>query len=230
MSVILTVRQLTAQIKHAVEAGFPYVWVQGEVTNVSRPASGHVYFSLKDENAQLQAVWFKGNQRERETFDPLTGEVFENGPRLSLAGTLRNGQQVICAGRLTVYAPRGGYQLVVELVQDSGEGQLHLALEALRRKLDAKGYFSLERKRPLPEHPRRITVITAPRGAAIRDFLRLSGERGTGSAIRIHPVPVQGDEAPPRIVDAIAAENRGRLGRSARPHPGRGFAAGPVGL
>lgn len=208
MSVILTVRQLTAQIKHAVEAGFPYVWVQGEVTNVSRPASGHVYFSLKDENAQLQAVWFKGNQRERETFDPLTGEVFENGPRLSLAGTLRNGQQVICAGRLTVYAPRGGYQLVVELVQDSGEGQLHLALEALRRKLDAKGYFSLERKRPLPEHPRRITVITAPRGAAIRDFLRLSGERGTGSAIRIHPVPVQGDEAPPRIVDAIAAENR----------------------
>lgn len=85
MSVILTVRQLTAQIKHAVEAGFPYVWVQGEVTNVSRPASGHVYFSLKDENAQLQAVWFKGNQRERETFDPLTGEVFENGPRLSLA-------------------------------------------------------------------------------------------------------------------------------------------------
>ena len=143
MSVILTVRQLTAQIKHAVEAGFPYVWVQGEVTNVSRPASGHVYFSLKDENAQLQAVWFKGNQRERETFDPLTGEVFENGPRLSLAGTLRNGQQVICAGRLTVYAPRGGYQLVVELVQDSGEGQLHLALEALRRKLDATGYFCL---------------------------------------------------------------------------------------
>lgn len=208
MSVILTVRQLTAQIRQAVESGFPYVWVQGEATNVSRPASGHIYFSLKDENAQLQAVWFKGNQREQETFDPLTGEVFENGPRRSLAGTLRNGQQVICAGRLTVYAPRGGYQLVVDLVQESGEGQLHLALEALRRKLDAKGYFRLERKRPLPEHPQRVAVITAPRGAAIRDFLRLSGERGTGSCIRIHPVPVQGDEAPQKIVEAIAAENR----------------------
>ena len=116
---ILTVRQLTAQIKDAVESGFPYVWVRGEVTNVSRPSSGHIYFSLKDENALLQAVWFKGSQKERETFDPLTGEVFEDGPRMSLAGTLRNGQQVICAGRLTVYAPRGGYQLVVELAQDT---------------------------------------------------------------------------------------------------------------
>ena len=208
MSVILTVRQLTAQIKQAVETGFPYVWVQGEATNISRPASGHIYFSLKDENAQLQVVWFKNNQREHETFDPLTGEVFENGPRPSLARTLRNGQQIVCAGRLTVYAPRGDYQLVVDLVQDSGEGQLHLALEALKRKLDAKGYFSLERKRPLPEHPHRITVLTAPRGAAIRDFLRLSGERGTGSCIRIHPVPVQGEEAPQKIVDAIASENK----------------------
>ena len=174
---ILTARQLTAQIKDAVESGFPYVWVRGEVTNVSRPSSGHIYFSLKDENALLQAVWFKGSQKERETFDPLTGEVFEDGPRTSLAGTLRNGQQIICAGRLTVYAPRGGYQLVVELAQDSGEGQLHLALEALKRKLAEKGYFSLERKRPIPEHPHRVAVLTAPSGAAIRDFLRLSGER-----------------------------------------------------
>ena len=205
---ILTVRQLTAQIKDAVESGFPYVWVRGEVTNVSRPSSGHIYFSLKDENALLQAVWFKGSQKERETFDPLTGEVFEDGPRMSLAGTLRNGQQVICAGRLTVYAPRGGYQLVVELAQDSGEGQLHLALEALKRKLAEKGYFSLERKRPIPEHPHRVAVITAPSGAAIRDFLRLSGERGTGCEIRIHPVPVQGDDAPPRIAEALDDENR----------------------
>ena len=205
---ILTVRQLTAQIKDAVESGFPYVWVRGEVTNVSRPSSGHIYFSLKDENALLQAVWFKGSQKERETFDPLTGEVFEDGPRMSLARTLRNGQQVICAGRLTVYAPRGGYQLVVELAQDSGEGQLHLALEALKRKLAEKGYFSLERKRPIPEHPHRVAVITAPSGAAIRDFLRLSGERGTGCEIRIHPVPVQGDDAPPCIAEALDDENR----------------------
>ena len=147
------------QVNHYVKNMFTQdyflrkVYVKGEVSNCKYHTSGHIYFSLKDENALLQAVWFKGSQKERETFDPLTGEVFEDGPRMSLAGTLRNGQQVICAGRLTVYAPRGGYQLVVELAQDSGEGQLHLALEALKRKLAEKGYFSLERKRPIPEHP-----------------------------------------------------------------------------
>ncbi len=205
---ILTVRQLTERIRDAVENGFPYVWVRGEVTNVSRPSSGHLYFSLKDEHALLQAVWFKGSQKERETFDPLTGEVFEDGPRVSLAETLRNGQQIICAGRLTVYAPRGGYQLVVDLAQDSGEGQLYLELEALKRRLAEKGYFSIERKRALPEHPRRVSVITAPSGAAIRDFLRLAGERGTGCEIRIHPVPVQGEDAPARIAEALNDENR----------------------
>lgn len=115
MSVILSVRQLTEQIKQHVEGNFPYVWVHGEVTNISRPTSGHVYFALKDQFALLQCVWFKGNQKEQERFDPLTGEVFENGPRISLAQKLGNGQQLICAGRLTVYAPRGGYQMVVDL-------------------------------------------------------------------------------------------------------------------
>lgn len=204
---ILTVRQLTEQIRNAIEGGFPYVWVRGEVTNLSRPSSGHIYFSLKDESAQLQSVWFKGSHKEREAFDPLTGEVFEDGPRLSLATTLRNGQQVICAGRLTVYAPRGGYQLLVDFAQDSGEGQLHLALEALRRKLEEKGYFRLERKRTLPEHPFRVSVITASSGAALQDFLRIANGRGTGAELRIHPVPVQGDEAPPRIAEAIRTEN-----------------------
>ena len=201
------------QVNHYVKNMFTQdyflrkVYVKGEVSNCKYHTSGHIYFSLKDENALLQAVWFKGSQKERETFDPLTGEVFEDGPRTSLAGTLRNGQQIICAGRLTVYAPRGGYQLVVELAQDSGEGQLHLALEALKRKLAEKGYFSLERKRPIPEHPHRVAVITAPSGAAIRDFLRLSGERGTGCEIRIHPAPVQGDDAPPLLAEAIGQAN-----------------------
>ena len=114
------------QVNHYVKNMFTQdyflrkVYVKGEVSNCKYHTSGHIYFSLKDENALLQAVWFKGSKKERETFDPLTGEVFEDGPRTSLAGTLRNGQQVICAGRLTVYAPRGGYQLVVELAQDSG--------------------------------------------------------------------------------------------------------------
>lgn len=207
MSQILTVRELTERVKRVLEGGFPYVWVRGEVTNLARPSSGHLYFSLKDGDALLRSVWFRGSQKEQQAFDPLTGEVFDDGPRPSLARSLRNGQQVICAGRLSVYAPRGDYQLIVELAQDSGEGALFLALEELKRKLAGKGYFSLERKRPLPVHPTRVSVLTAPSGAAIQDFLRLSTQRGVGFQVRIHPVPVQGDEAPPRLVEAIRKEN-----------------------
>lgn len=208
MSAILSVRELTEAIRHHLEGRFPYIWVRGEVTNVSRPASGHLYFGLKDEDALLRCVWFRNSQRDQEAFDPLTGEVFEGGPRPSLAKALCNGRRIICAGRLGVYAPRGEYQLIVELAQDSGEGALFLALEEVKRRLAAKGYFSLERKRALPPHPVRVSVITAPTGAAIHDFLRISSRRGTGFAIRIRPVPVQGDDAPPRIVDAIQRENQ----------------------
>lgn len=207
MSAILSVRELTEAIRHNLEGRFPYVWVRGEVTNVSRPTSGHLYFGLKDEDALLRCVWFRNSQRDQEAFDPLTGEVFAGGPRPSLAKELRNGRRIICAGRLGVYAPRGEYQLIVELGQDSGEGALFLALEELKRKLAAKGYFSLERKRPLPPHPVRVSVITAPTGAAIHDFLRVSSRRGTGFEVRLRPVPVQGDDAPPRIVEAIRREN-----------------------
>lgn len=208
MSAILSVRELTEAIRRHLEGRFPYVWVRGEVTNVSRPSSGHLYFGLKDEDALLRCVWFRNSQRDQEAFDPLTGEVFAGGPRPSLAKALRNGRRIVCAGRLGVYAPRGEYQLIVELAQDSGEGALFLALEEVKRKLAAKGYFSLERKRALPPHPVRVSVITAPAGAAIHDFLRVSSRRGTGAAIRIRPVPVQGDDAPPRLVDAIRRENQ----------------------
>lgn len=210
MSRVFTVRELTRAIRDAIEGGFPYVWVQGQVSNLSRPSSGHLYFTLKDEEAALNCVWFRGSQRDAETFDPLTGEVFEDGPRPGLSRTVRNGQELLCAGRLTVYAPRGGYQLVVEMAQDAGLGRLHLAFEELKRRLSAKGYFAVERKRPLPRSPRRVAVVTAPRGAAIHDFLRIAGERGVGCEIRIHPVPVQGAEAPPRIAAAIS--EAGRLG------------------
>lgn len=203
MSRIFTVRELTRAIRDAIEGGFPFVWVQGQVSNLSRPSSGHLYFTLKDEEAALQCVWFKGNQREADAFDPLTGEVYEKGPRPSLAHSLQNGQELLCAGRLTVYPPRGGYQLVVELVQETGLGKLHLAFEELKRRLSEKGYFSASRKRPLPARPVRVAVITAPGGAAVRDFLRIADERGWGAAIHIHPVPVQGDDAPPRIVAAL---------------------------
>lgn len=200
---VLTVGQLTRAVKGRLEGSFPFVWVRGQVTNCSRPSSGHLYFSLKDEEAVLGAVWFKGSQKSAEAFDPLTGEVFEDGPRTSLAASLDNGQEIICAGKLTVYPPRGSYQLVVELAQDAGMGRLQLEFERIRAELLAKGYFDPARKRLLPSNPARVAVVTAITGAAVRDFVRVSRERGTGGEIRVYPALVQGNEAPGQIARAL---------------------------
>lgn len=204
---ILTVRELTEQLRKSLEGRFPFVWVRGEVTNFSRPGSGHVYFSLKDQDAQLQCVWFRHMQRQAEQgFDPLTGEVFDE-PRASPLELLRNGLDVLCAGRISVYAPRGQYQLTVELVQPAGVGLLAQAFEAGKRKLAALGYFDRERKRPLPRDPQRVALVTSPTGAAIHDFLELARDRGSGSRIRLFPSLVQGAEAAPAIVRALAEAN-----------------------
>lgn len=204
---ILTVRELTEQLRKSLEGRFPFVWVRGEVTNFSRPGSGHVYFSLKDQDAQLQCVWFRHMQRQAEQgFDPLTGEVFDE-PRASPLELLRNGLDVLCAGRISVYAPRGQYQLAVELVQPAGVGLLAQAFEAGKRKLAALGYFDRERKRPLPRDPQRVALVTSPTGAAIHDFLELARDRGSGSRIRLFPSLVQGAEAAPAIVRALAEAN-----------------------
>lgn len=220
MSHILSVADLTRALKDVLEAEFPFVWVRGQVTNLARPGSGHLYFTLSDADAALSVVWFKGSQGRggatqaasdggddaaTEHIDPLTGEVLE--PGRNLAAELADGQEVLVAGRVTVYPPRGSYQLVAELVQLSGVSDLALAFEALKRKLDAKGYFAEGRKRPIPPSPARVAVITAPQGAAVRDFLRLAGERGTGAQIRIHPSLVQGDSAPAQIAAQIDAAN-----------------------
>lgn len=205
MNSILSVRELTDALRRKVEGAFPFVWVKGEVTNVARPSSGHVYFSLKDADALINCVWFRGQQRPAETFDPLTGEVFTDGPRRNQAQSLENGQQLLCAGRVTVYAPRGSYQLLVELVQDSGLGQLHAAFENLKARLAEKGFFAAARKRPLPVNPTRVALITAPTGAAVRDFVRLAADRGAGADIRLYPVLVQGEGAAPSIVRAMQA-------------------------
>ncbi len=191
MAHIFSVRELTQAVKATLEGEFPIVWVRGQVSNLSRPGSGHVYFTLKDGEACLAAVWFKSQQ-----WQPAAARA-----------ALVNGQELVCAGRLTVYPPRGAYQLVVEMVQDQGLGALFLEFEALKKRLAGLGYFDQERKRPLPGHPVRTAVVTAPGGAAIRDFLRLAAERGHGSSIRIHPVLVQGDEAPGQIIRAIAEIN-----------------------
>ena len=200
---ILSVSSLTKAIKGTLETAFPFIWVRGQVANLSRPSSGHVYFSLKDEENSLAAVWFKGSQQDCQRFDPLTGEVFEEGPRPSLASSLANGQEIVCAGRIAVYGQRGVYQLVVELAQEAGLGRLHEEYARLRAALEALGFFAPERKRPLPKHPRRLAVITAPQGAAIHDFLRIAEDRGLGAAIRIYPAPVQGDTAPPAMIAAL---------------------------
>ena len=202
MDAILSVRQVTEHLRQAVEGRFPYVWIRGEITNLSRPSSGHVYFSLKEDDCVLNCVWFRRQQKD-ETFDPLTGEVWEDGPRPSLARTMENGQTLVCAGRLTVYGARGQYQMIVDLAQADGLGLWHQEFEALKRKLAAEGLFDPARKRPIPHNPGRVVVITAPNGAAIRDFIRISSSRGLGAEIRILPVPVQGEEAPPRIVEAL---------------------------
>jgi len=207
MQHIFRVGEITRALKDVIEGQFPFVWVRGQVSNLARPGSGHVYFSLKDEEAVLNVVWFKGSQdglslNQTERYDPLTGEVMD-GPKG--ASWLTDGADVLCAGRLTVYAPRGAYQLVAELVQDMGLGRLYLEFEALKKKLTERGWFDSERKRPLPAEASRVAVITAPAAAAVRDFLRVAQARGTGCEIRIFPTLVQGDSAPGQIAEALDA-------------------------
>ncbi|MDD6180637.1 MAG: exodeoxyribonuclease VII large subunit [Desulfovibrionaceae bacterium] len=208
-SAVLTVRELTERLRGLVEGRFPFVWVRGEVTDLSRPGSGHVYFTLKDGEAQLACVWFRQRQRDVESFDPLTGEVFEDGPRPSLAARLANGQQLCCAGAVRVYAPRGRYQLAVEFAQEAGRGQLAALFEELKGRLQARGFFAPERKRPLPDSPSRVAVITAPGGAAIHDFIRLASRRGCGAELRVYPALMQGEGAVPDIMRALARINAG---------------------
>jgi exodeoxyribonuclease VII large subunit len=187
---VLSVSQLTAQFKTVVEQQFPSVWVAGEISNFSRPQSGHCYFTLKDDKAQLRGVIWRGTA-SRLKFD------------------LHDGLEVVCRGRLDVYPPRGSYQLVVDQLQPKGIGALELALRKLRAKLEAEGLFAPTRKRALPSFPRRIGIVTSPTGAAIHDFLQVLDRRWQGVEVLILPVRVQGTEAAGEI--AIAIEQAGRI-------------------
>ena len=186
---VLSVSQITAQIKGMVELNFSSVWVAGEISNFSRPQSGHCYFTLKDDAAQLRAVVWRGT-----------------ASRLKV--DLQDGMEVICRGRLDVYPPRGSYQLVVEQVQGQGVGALELALRRLREKLDREGLFAAARKRPLPTFPRRIGFVTSPTGAAIRDFLEVLRRRWQGVTVLVIPTRVQGDGAAGEIAAGIALAGR----------------------
>jgi exodeoxyribonuclease VII large subunit len=203
---IFSVRTLTQAVKDVLEGEFPFVWVRGQVSNLSKPPSGHLYFSLKDDDATLSVVWFKGAQPKvdgDERVNPLTGEV-ESGPVFQIA----DGLEVLVAGRMNVYPPRGVYQLVAELVQGQGLGELAIAFEAMKAKLQARGYFDPDRKMTLPRNPRRVAVVTAPQGAALQDFLRISQDRGFGAVIRLYPSLVQGEGAPAQIAAALNRADR----------------------
>ena len=181
---VLTVSALTFVLKEVVETSFPHVWVSGEISNLMRAGSGHVYFTLKDDAAQLKAVMWRSTA-QRVRFD------------------LRDGMEVITAGAIQVYEARGQHQLVVEQMQPKGIGPLELAFRQLQQKLAAEGLFDAERKRPLPRFPRRIALVTSPTGAAVRDMIQVMTRRWPRADIVVVPVAVQGDQAAGQIAGAL---------------------------
>lgn len=187
MNEILTVSQLNNNIKFLLEESFDIVLVEGEVSNLRRPQSGHVYFTLKDDKSQIKAVFFHkfGAYQRRNSFE------------------LEDGLKVLCRAHLNVYLPRGEYQLVVESVEPLGIGVLQKAFEQLKAKLFTEGLFDERHKKAIPFMPKRIGVITSPTGAVIRDILNITKRRFPVADILIAPVRVQGDEAAPEIIQAL---------------------------
>jgi exodeoxyribonuclease VII large subunit len=185
----ITVSQLNRQVKALLEQGIARLWIEGEISNLAKPASGHVYFSLKDKTAQIRAAFFRQRQR---------------GPTVGL----KNGDQVLVFGKVSLYEPRGDYQLIVEQVEPAGEGALKRQFEVLKKMLAAEGLFAEERKQDLPELPTRIGVITSPTGAAIRDILSVLGRRFPSIPIIIYPSAVQGDAAPAELMAALESAVR----------------------
>jgi exodeoxyribonuclease VII large subunit len=181
---VYSVTRLNREVRALLERGLGVVWVAGELSNFSQPASGHWYFSLKDRDAQLRCAMFRMKN--------------------SLVGfTPRAGTQVLVRGRISVYEARGEYQLIVEHLEEAGVGALQREFERLKSRLAAEGLFALERKRSLPRFPRRIGVITSPSGAALRDILQILARRYPPAAVLIYPAPVQGAAAAPALVAAL---------------------------
>ncbi len=181
---IYSIAQLNREARTLLEGNFPLIWVEGEISNLARPASGHIYFTLKDEQAQVRCAMFK-MRRRLLNFQP------------------ENGSAVLARVRVSLYEARGDYQLIVEHLEEAGDGRLRRQFEQLKRRLADEGLFDAARKRPLPSLPRCIGVITSPSGAAIRDVLSILQRRFPAIPVLIYPVPVQGSEAPPAIVDAL---------------------------
>ena len=186
---VLTVSALNRLVKRSLEESFPSVWVSGEISRISRAASGHYYVTLKDESAAIDTTIFRG---------VLLRVRFE----------LKEGLQVLARGRLTLFEARGSYQLNIAEILPRGIGPLELAFQQLKDKLEAKGYFDRRRKKPLPKFPVSIALVTSPSGAAIRDMLELLGRRWPVARITVAPVRVQGEGAAREIAAAIGTLNR----------------------
>lgn len=189
---VFTITELTRHIRETLESAYPDVWVEGEISNLRVPSSGHCYFTLKDEGAQLRAVMFR-----------MQARLLRFAPE--------DGLKVICRGRINVYEQRGEYQLIAEMLEPKGVGDLQLAFEQLKHKLQLEGLFEAGRKKPLPFLPARVAVITSATGAAVRDIIRVMHRRFPNVAILVVPVKVQGDEAPGEIALGIATVNRNNL-------------------
>jgi len=186
---IYTVSRLNREARGLLEAGLPSLWITGELSNLSRPGSGHWYFTLKDEAAQVRCAMF----RQRN---------------LAVRVAPRDGLQVLLRARVGLYEARGDFQLVVDHLEEAGEGELRRRFEALKQKLAAEGLFDEERKRPLPRFPSRIGIVTSPTGAALRDVLHVLARRAPGIGVLIYPVPVQGAAAAREIAAMLELADR----------------------
>ena len=185
---VLTVSQLTDQIKDLLEGKLPAMWIEGEISNLKPAPSGHMYFTLKDERAQISAVMFRG-------------------PASSLRFAPQNGMKVLAYGQVSVYAPRGQYQINLRRMKPAGVGELQLAFEQLKARLQAEGLFDEARKRPLPFLPRRIGIVTSPTGAAIRDLITVLTRRMPSIQVVLCPVKVQGEGSAAEVAQGIARLN-----------------------
>jgi exodeoxyribonuclease VII large subunit len=180
----ITVSELNRQARKLLEQGIPRIWVEGEISNLARPASGHVYFTLKDASAQLRCAWFKQRQR---------------GPTIHL----KNGDKMLALGKVGIYEARGEFQMVVERMESIGEGELRRRFELLKIKLQGEGLFDEDRKREIPALPSCIGIITSPSGAAVRDILTVLKRRFPLVPVVIYPSAVQGDAAAKELAGAL---------------------------
>ena len=181
---IYSVSRLNAEIRAVLEGSFPMLWVEGELSNLATPRSGHLYFSLKDDHAQVRCALFRNK-------------------RLLLREQPSDGDRVLVRARIGLYEPRGDCQLIVAHLEPAGQGTAQQAFEQLKRKLQAEGLFDAARKRDLPVFPRRLGVITSPSGAAIRDVLQVLRRRAPHLPVTVFPALVQGAEAPQSLRDAL---------------------------